>query len=339
MPQLLFPEWAPDQSPIAGVAAVISGCFPKKDGYEPAKVAQAFSSAMGERCRGVKFARKSDGSVQIFAGGATRLYLLNNTDNTWEDVSQGGAAYSPLVETDNWQFEQFNELVIAVQVNTAPQVFDLSTDTEFSDLGGTPPFASHIAVINRFIILTGILSEPRRVQWCDLDAPTTWTAGVGLADFEDMPDGGKCLSVSGTDAYGVVFQDESIRQFTYMPGSPLVFSITRLERVDPLFGKYAAMTAGGRVFYCSAQGFKMIAPGAAPIQIGKERVDRTFFEDVDSGSLRLFIAAADPSATRVHWAYKSVAGQEGLFDKILTFDWSLNRWSLIPQTGEYRASR
>jgi hypothetical protein len=94
MPQLLFPEWAPDQSPIAGVAAVISGCFPKKDGYEPAKVAQAFSSAMGERCRGVKFARKSDGSVQIFAGGATRLYLLNNTDNTWEDVSQGGSSNS-----------------------------------------------------------------------------------------------------------------------------------------------------------------------------------------------------------------------------------------------------
>jgi hypothetical protein len=39
----------------------------------------------------------------------------------------------------------------------------------------------------------------------------------------------------------------------------------------------------------------------------------------------------------VFWAYKSQAGQAGLFDKILCFDWSIKDrpWSLIPMSGQY----
>jgi hypothetical protein len=46
--------------------------------------------------------------------------------------------------------------------------------------------------------------------------------------------------------------------------------------------------------------------------------------------------AADPQGTRVFWAYKSQAGQAGLFDKILCFDWSIKErpWSLIPMSGQ-----
>jgi hypothetical protein len=47
--------------------------------------------------------------------------------------------------------------------------------------------------------------------------------------------------------------------------------------------------------------------------------------------------AADPQGTRVFWAYKSKAGQAGLFDKVLCYDWSIKDrpWSLIPMSGQY----
>lgn len=336
---LVFPEYAPDVTDIGtGMSTLVSGVLPRADGYGPFPDFVDFTSALPANCRGFFFARKSDGSIAMFAGTATRLYLLDNTTFAWTDVSKGGSAYSTLVSTDNWRFAQFNEFVIAVQVNTVPQKYVLNVGGAFGDLGGSPPQASHIAIVNRFVMLTGLLSSPRRAQWSDLDAPETWTAGVGLSDFQDFPDGGSAHQVSGGDAFGVVFQDEAIRTLTYAPGSPAVFQINRISTQDTLFGQYSVITAGTRVFFLSSQGFKMIPAGGEPVSIGKERVDRTFFGDVDQSQPQLIIGAADPQGTRVFWAYKSKAGQAGLFDKMLCYDWSIGqngRWSIVPMSGQF----
>lgn len=337
--EIPLPEYAPDLSDIGtGVTQNVSGCVPQADGWAPFKSLQSFTNALPAACRGYFFARKSDGSIAVFAGTSTNLYLLDNTTFAWSNVSKGGGPYSTLVASDNWQFRQFNDLVIAVQENTVPQKYSLSGGGVFADLGGSPPQASHIAIINRFVVLTGLLSNSQRVQWSDLDAPETWTAGVGLSDFQDLPDGGVCHGISGGDAYGLVFQDEPIRSFVYAPGSAVTFQITRIAQQDPLYAQYSVIEAGGNVLFLSAQGFKMVTPGGTPTPIGKERVDRFFFRDVDTANLQLVIGAADPTATRVYWAYKSKAGQTGLFDKVLCFDWSVGqngRWSLLPISGEY----
>src|SRR5690606_23052065 len=69
--------------------------------------------------------------------------------------------------------------------------------------------------------------------------------------------------------------------------------------------------------------------------IGRERVDRFFFEDLDKTELRMCIGASDPRSTRALWAYKSTSGQTGLYDKIIGFDYVLDRWFTIEMTGEY----
>lgn len=338
-----IPEFTPDLSTIGiNGAEIVSGVLAQADGYGPFRQFAAYAlSALPAACRGYYFARRSDGSIAVFAGTSTRLYLFNNTTLAWTDVSKGGAAYTTLVSTEHWQFRQFNDLVLAVQSNTVPQEFTLSSSTTFNDLGGSPPQAAYIAIINRVIVLSGLLSNPRRIHWCDLDAPTVWTAGVGTADFQDLPDGGNAHAVIGSDQWGVVLQDEGVRQLVFVPGSPLTFNITRIMQDEPLFARYSGIAVGDRIFYCSAQGFKMVRPGGRPEPIGKERVDRYFFRNVDTGSLQLLIAASDPRATRVYWAYKSQSGQAGLFDKILIFDWSLTergKWVEVPQMGEYLAA-
>lgn len=334
-----FPEWAPDLSTLGtGIANTIIGCTPTADGYTPFLKLLALADPLPGVCRGSFFARRSDGSVAIFAATSTRLYLLNNTDLSWTDVSKGGTAYTAVVDGKHWEFAQYNDVVVAVQVNTVPQSFALASSSEFANLGGSPPQAAHIAIVNRFIILTGILSQPRRIQWCDLDAITTWTAGTGLADFQDLPDGGLVSKVAGGDAFGIILQDESIRSLVYAPGSAVVFQITRLATNDPLFATYSVITAGDKVFYISSQGFKVINAGGTPQPIGKERVDQTFFEDVDADEPQLIIGAHDPRHTRVYWAYKSKDGPAGLFNKIICYDWSLGRtgrFSLLNQEGEY----
>ncbi|HLH96440.1 MAG TPA: hypothetical protein VKW08_15095 [Xanthobacteraceae bacterium] len=339
MPFLPFPEWKPDVSDFQGASSlIIENVLPRGDGYGPFQDFQALSQPLPAACRGYFFARNADGSIATFAGTATRLYKLNNTSFAWTDVSQGGVAYSALSSTFNWQFVQFNNFVIAVQQNVPPQVFDLTSSTAFANLGGSPPQASYVAVISRFVVLSGLLSFPYRVQWSGLNQVTTWDNVTAQSNYQDLADGGLTRGVAGGDQYGIVFQDSAVRSMTFNPGSPTVFDILKISSSDGMFAPYSAVNAGGQTYFCSTQGFKAIAPGGAPTPIGKEKFDRAFFADVDQANPQLIIGAADPKSPRIYWAYKSQSGQAGLFDKIIIYDFMLARATLVLMSGEYLAT-
>ncbi|HEY7246267.1 MAG TPA: hypothetical protein VH678_20530 [Xanthobacteraceae bacterium] len=340
MTLLPFPPYAPDVSPFEdNESGVIQNVFPRADGYGPAPSLSVYSQALSATCRGYFYARNADGSVTLFAATATSLYKLNNTDFSWTNVSLSGGPYSSIPAGDQWQFAQFNNFVFAVQINVAPQVFDLTSSTAFANLGGSPPQARYIAVVNRFAVLSGLgSSTPYRIQWSGLNSTTTWTSGVNSSDFQDLPDGGIVRGVAGGET-GLIMQDAAIRRMIYAPGSPVIFQIERVAQDKGIFAPLSLVRGGDKVFFCGNDGFQMVTPGAYPQFIGKERVDRSFFADVDSSNLQLMIGAYDPQATRIYWAYKSLAGSSGLFDKILVYDFVLDKWSLITGImGEYIAT-
>ena len=336
MPLLQWGPWLPDTSDYEGVQAYsISNVYPRGDGYGPFPSFSAYTQALPGPCRGAFYALKSDGSVLTFAATSTKLYQLSNTNYSWTDVSKGGASYSALTSSANWQFAQFGSLVFATQANVPLQVFDLSSSTAFSDCAGSPPQAAYITVIGRFLVLSGLLSNPYRIQWSGLNATTTWTSGVNSSDFQDFPDGGIVRGVGGGDQSGIIFQDQAIRRMSYVPGSPIIFQIDRLTQDKGLYAPYSIIRAGEKIFFLSGQGFHKIEPGGVPEPIGREKVDRTFFADLDNGNIQLIIGASDPRITRVYWTYKSVAGNSGLYDKILGYDFVLDRFFPIQATGEY----
>jgi hypothetical protein len=135
--------------------------------------------------------------------------------------------------------------------------------------------------------------------------------------------------------FGTVFQDQAIRRMSYIPGSDLIFQIERIAQDQGLFAPYSIVRAGIYTFFHSAQGFFKIAPGGLPEPIGREKVDRTFFNDLDKTELRMFIGASDPRSTRVFWAYKSTSGTTGLYNKIIGYDYVLDRFFPITMSGEY----
>lgn len=333
MPLMQLGEYKPDISDYESqTSKSIVNVLPRADGYGPIKSLQAFSSALPAACRGLFSAIRSDGSPAIFAGTATRLYLMDNTDGTWDDVSLGGSAYSALSATATWQFRQFGNYVIAVQANVAPQVFTLGSSSAFAVLGGSPPQAAYIDIVGRFVVLSGLASYPYRIQWSGLNAVTTWD-GTNMSDYQDFPDGGVVRGVAGGEN-GVIFQDSAIRRMSYV-GSPLVFQIERVAQDKGIFAPHAIVRAGDRIFYHSVQGFFVIEPGAYPREIGRERIDRTFFAALDKSNLQLFVGAPDPMGSRVFWAYKSSNGVSGLFDKLLCYDYVLDKWTVASVSGEY----
>src|SRR6266481_4910950 len=339
MPLLATGDYRPDVSDYEGQATRnILNVIPRGDGYGPFPGFSAYTSALPSACRGAFYALKSDGTVVTFAGTSTKLYKLNNTDFTWTDVSKGASTYSALSSTAQWQFAQTGNLVFATQANAVLQVFDLSSATAYSDALGSPPQAAYISVVGRFLVLSGLLSTPYRIQWSGLNsfnASTSWTSGVNSSDFQDFPDGGIVRGVAGGEA-GIVFQDQAIRRMSYVPGSPIIFQIDRITQDKGLYAPYSIIRAGERIFFYAGQGFHKIEPGGVPEQIGREKVDRTFLADLDKGNLQLFVGAADPRSTRVYWAYKSVSGAIGnAYDKLLGYDFLLDRFFPVSVTGEY----
>jgi hypothetical protein len=418
MPLNPWGEYRPDVSDYEGKTTKnILNVIPQGDGYAPFPAFANLTAALPAACRGGFYALKSDGSVATFGATVDRIYLLNNTDQTWIPVSKvvavtsitnaspavvnytahpfaandpvvfstdgalplgltagtvyyvmstgltanafqvsasaGGVAintssagsgthsvtadYSDLSSTAQWQFVQFNSLVIAVQANAAPQVYDLSSASAFVNLLGSPPQAAYVSVVGRFVVLSGLLSTPFRVQWSGLNsvnASTSWTSGVNSSDYQDLPDGGIVRGVAGGE-YGTIFQDQAIRRMTYAPGSAVIFQIERIAEQKGLFAPYSVVRSGDKIFFHSAKGFHKIEPGGLPVQIGRERVDRTFFADLDKASPQLFIGAADPRSSRVYWAYKSASGTAGLYDKIIGYDDTLDRFFPVMMSGEY----
>lgn len=337
MPLVPFGAYAPDVTDYEGQATRnIVNAVPQGDGYGPFRSSLAYSEALPDVCRGAFYALKPGGDVAIFAATSDSIFLLDNTTLAWGDVSKTGG-YIALNPNAQWQFVQFNNLVIAVQANAPPQVFNVTNSTAFSDLAGNPPFAAYASVVGRFIVLSGLSDTPTRIQWSglnDIDGPDSWTPGLNSSDYQDLPDGGGVRGVAGGE-FGTIFQEQAIRRMVYLPGSPLVFQIERVAQDHGLYAPYSVVRAGDTILFHSTKGFYRIDPGGLPTPIGKERVDRTLLANIDKDMLRLFMGASDPRSTRVYWAFKSVNGNVNRYDTLLGYDKALDRFFRLAADGEY----
>jgi hypothetical protein len=295
----------------------------------------------------------SDTADEQVARTITATDLTTMWDHVWVYFTQGGAAatmgvvelelfgaddYTSIAGTAQWQFAQFGTDVIAVNSSVNPQRFTLGSSSIFADLAGSPPIAAYVTVIAEFLVLSGLTANPFRIQWSARSDITGWVAATNESDFQDFKDGGLVRGVAGGE-FGIVFQDNVVRRLTYSPGTGLIFEIDRISEDMGLFAPYSMVRARDQIFCLSQHGFQKWTPLTGFMPIGKEKVDRSFFKDWDSNNKQLMIGANDPTSTRVLWAYKSVQGTSGLFDRIIAYDWMLERWSgFINVAGEYIAT-
>jgi len=331
-----FGSYAPDTADLVlgSTTAVLHNVIPRADGYGPLNALQEFTQALGTANRGGFVAYNSDGTVTLFAGTSTRLYVLDNSTLAWSDVSLGASDYAAIPADANWQFAQFNNLVIAVQANVAPQVWDLTSSTAFAALGGSPPQAGGITVVNRFVVLFDLLSNPNRIHWSGLNAVTTWTSGTTYSGLQDLPDGGRVRSVIGGE-FGLIWQQRAVRRMVWVPGAPIIFDIQKIPDDRGVLAPYSVCQGGGYTFALSTNGFVQAQGDGQLVPIGTERVDRTTLADLDTGSLQLCIGAVDPKRQLFVCVWKSLQGSSGLFDKGLVYHWPLKRWAPITVSGEY----
>lgn len=337
MALLAFGEYRPDVSDLnREYTSEIENVLPRADGYGPVKELEPYTDALAANCRGFFFARNADATVTIFAGTATKLYKLDNITLAWTDVSLGAGTYTSLDNDRNWRFVQFNNYVFATQRNAVLQRFDLTSSSAFAAAPGSPPQAGNIAVVNRFLVLCDLLSNPYRIQWSGLNDTTNWTAGTNFSDYQDLPSGGIPRAIVGGEL-GVIMQDTEMRRMIYAQGSDIVFSIDRIGEKLGVIGADGVTTANNQIFAYTTRGFISMTVDGAISEIGEEKVNRTFLDGADLAAPQYIVAAADPTRGVVMWSYRDVAGSASQFDRLLAYNYILQRWAPIEIAGQYLA--
>jgi len=233
-----------------------------------------------------------------------------------------------------WRFTQFGNVLVAANGGNRLQGYNVNTSSTFQDLASDAPQARYVTVVRDFVVSGYINSStvyPNRVQWSALGDESSWAnSATTQADFQDIPDGGSVVGVTGGE-FGLVFMDRSIHRMSYI-GSPLVFQFDNISRNQGCYEPNSIIQYGGTSFFLSDDGF-YACDGQQIIPIGNEKVNRYFFSDVDEGALNLMSAAVDPARKLVIWAYASQAS--ATVDKLLIYNYQTNKWT----SGTTNASR
>jgi len=322
--RITFGEWTPDQPGITNGLQRAENVFSKAVGYGALQSAVDYSLSASENLTNVVAAKNTSGTTIVFAGGATKLFKLDTTDLSLDNVSKSGNYATPTGQ--RWRFTQFGNVVVAANGHAKLQGFNVNSSTLFDNLAADAPEARYVTVIRDFVVSGYINSAtvyPSRVQWSALGDESSWTnSATTQADFQDIPDGGSVVGITGGE-FGLVFMDRSIHRMSYV-GSPLVFQFDNISRNLGCFEANSIVQYGGTSFFLSDDGF-YACDGQQVIPIGNEKVNRYFFDDADQGILDKMSAAVDPTRKLVIWAYAS--NDSATADKLLIYNYQTNKWT------------
>lgn len=278
------------------------------------------------------------GTTHAFVGNATKIYEITNAGSAFTDVSRVGG-YTTGAD-GWWEFAQWGGQVVATNFADAIQVKTLSGGN-FADLGGSPPKARHLGVVGQFLVL-GNISDPidgfqtQRVHWSGINDITSWTASsTTQAGFNDLRnDSGYVQRIIGGE-YGIIFQERGITRMSYV-GSPLVFQFDEVERTFGAFAAQSVIRVGNDVYYLADTGF-FVFDGNQSVPIGYDKIDKTFFNDLQLTYKDTITACVFPREKIICWLYPGANGDPvGIGTRLLFFNYAPNstkRWSYCDATG------
>jgi len=315
--RIQFKEWLPDQPSILDSVSEANNVTPLAVGYGPFKTAVDYSASASENLTNV-FAAKVNNDVSIFAGGLTKLYKLDTSDLSLDDVSKVGG----YTGTNRWQFVQFGTYALASNGSEKIQYFDVTSSTVFADLAAAAPVAKYITLVRDFVVGAniGAGTYPARVQWSDINDPTDWTPGAASqSDYQELPDGGDITGITGGE-FGIVFLEKAIVRMSYI-GSPLFFQFDTISRNVGCVEGGSIAQYGGITYFLSDDGFYS-CDGQNIIGIGAEKVDRYFYANANIGDIDSISAAVDPERNLIIWNYTNVSGSRSL----LIYNFETKKW-------------
>lgn len=322
-------EFLPDQSAFGSSGATVANnVIPSANGYESMQNISPISGEADGVIVSLSAAADDDGNVALYAADRTKIYRYNTTTGALDNVSKSGNYNTS--SSDRPRFVQYGETLISSNFANPIQKITAAAGGLFSDLSADAPKAKYIAVVRDFV-MTGFTNtstdgnKPYRVQWSDINDATNWAISSSTqADFQDIQDMGDVTGLVGGE-YATILMEKGIVRGSYI-GAPLIFQFDKVETVRGCKVAGSVCNVGHSVFYLADDGFYMF-DGEKSNPIGAEKVNRFFLEDWNGSYAGNMSASADPLRQIIVWSYASTAATDGLPDKLIIYNYALNRWS------------
>ena len=345
MPFVPLTAFAPDQPQIVVQASnnIINVLPATEASYGPFPSLQAYSSGIQSRCQGGIALQDTAGNVSVFAGDIANLYRLASGSLAPAIVSDA-SGYST-GSNERWSFALFGLTVCATNYTNEPAGYTEGTSSLFAQLiqtGSTTLKARYVATVRDWLVFGNTNDDtfgvkPQRIWWSAINDPTdfpipgTSDAAAKLSDYQDIVgDHGWCMGIVGNlgGADAAILMERAVWRMT-QAGPPKIFDIVPLEGARGCPAPGSVVQHGSLFYYLSDEGF-MKCDGASSDPIGRNKVDRFFYKEVDTGQLYRVTAAVDPVTGIVFWAYPTNGATS--CNRILAYNPSIDRWS-VTATG------
>lgn len=296
-----FGEWLPDQaSTEPGILVQCDNVVASADCYRPHGGAFPIASST---LPAQPYGMYQTGQY-IYAGTTDRVYV---SDSLFTMVARTATLSATFTE---WEFERFNDKIIAVNTNTVPIFHTFGSASTFATLAasGSVPASTHIGTIGQFLMVSPNSGTTPSLRWSAINDPTNWptpNSATAIAtqageQFFD-PQYGVIQKIISGDQYGLVFQEQAITRVTYI-GPPAVFQFDYIDTSHGLRNPGAAVKAGPSTYFLGTDGF-YVTDGASIISTGAGKIDKTFL--IDAGASTFIRATYDDKHKCVMWSYGS----------------------------------
>lgn len=320
-----FLPFEPDKGPFSATSTDGGqNILPISNGWGPMPNLVETGDSLGAQCFGAWWVRDTAGDFSFYAATKTAIFQRQG-DGTWDDLSKVGGYTGP-EDGELWQAERYGTYFILTNVNDPVQFIDVDSGTIFADLAGSPPQAKYVECVGDFLFLAylkvGADEFPQDWQHSKINDAEDWTitGTPGDSDRQSIPDGDEIVAIFSNPGGARIIQRRCKRRLIFTPGSAFSFQMTDIDATRGAVAPLAVVPIGGDVyFYLNETGFYI---NDTHTPIGAERIDRTFFNDIDLDKLSEVQGVADPSSKIVWITYINQAGARVQ----IGWNWQLDRW-------------
>ena len=229
-------------------------------------------------------------------------------------------------EATTWALDNFGQNLIACSSKDGKLwEWTLNTSNKAAALTNAPTSnLSMVVTEERFIFALGAGGNPRKVQWCDREANTVWSAAATneAGDFELVTSGqimcglrmrGSTLIITDTDAHQARYS-----------GAPFVYGFERVGTACGVASRKAAVAVDQGAFWMGSNGF-FVFDGSVVTEL-KCDVQDLVFNNISNSQISKAYAVHNSEHSEVWWFYTSENSTEN--DSYVTYDYKEGHWAV-----------
>jgi hypothetical protein len=228
-------------------------------------------------------------------------------------------------EATTWSIDNFGEDLIACHyddgriliwdTSAAPATASALTNAPTDNLG-------IIVTEERFIFALGAGGNPRKVQWCDREANTTWTAAAtNEAGDIELQTAGQIMQAIRTRGQTLIITDTDAHTARYL-GPPYVYGFERVGTACGTVSRKSAVDTDLGSFWMGQRAFFRFDGNS--VQEMPCDVHDYVFGDMNNSQQSKIWGFANGQFGEIWWFYCSSGSTE--IDRYVAFDYKENHW-------------